>query len=76
MVEPAADRQPTGQESRPAGGADGCRVKLGEFDPLGGHPIEVRRADGRVTVAAQVAVTQVVGEQNHEVRWLGLAGLR
>ena len=61
-VQPAADRQPAGQERRPAGRADRHPVILGELQSLGGHPVEVRRADRRVSVAAEVAVAQVVGE--------------
>ena len=46
----------------------GIAVILGELQPLGGHPVEVRRADRRMPVAAQVAVAQVVGQQDDQVR--------
>ena len=65
---PAADRQPAGEQRRPARRADlGRRVELREPHALGGHAVEVRRADGRVAVAAEVAVAEVVGEDDDDV---------
>ena len=64
----AANGQPPGQQRRPAGRAErGARIEIGEAQPLGGHPVEVGRANARMTVAAQVAIAQVVGHDDDDV---------
>ena len=51
------------------GGADGGgRVELCEAQPLARHAVEVRRPDELLAVAAEVAVAQVVGENQDDVR--------
>ena len=37
--------------------------------PFGGHAVEIRRADARMTVAAQVAPTEVVGKDEYDIRY-------
>src|SRR5262245_4985580 len=70
-----ADRQPAGEKGRPARGADGRgRVEAGELEPLGGHPVQVRGANGRVAITAEVSIPQIVGEDDDEVRLLGRGG--
>ena len=69
----AADRIPSGQQRRAAGRADfGRRVEIGEPHPLGRHAIQVRRADAGMPVAAQIAVAQVVGQDENDVRMFGI----
>src|SRR5581483_11642410 len=68
----AADVAVTGVESRhqgaPRRGADGAAgVAGGELDPVGGELVEVRRLDLRLSVAAEVAVAEVVGEDEYDI---------
>ena len=56
------------QERRTARGADfGGGVELREAQAFGGHLVEMRRLDGWVAVATQVAVTKVVGQDYDDV---------
>ena len=57
MRHAGTDRVAAGQQRGAARGADfGGGIELREAQPLGGHLIQVRRLDGRVTVATEVAV--------------------
>src|SRR5688500_11806309 len=57
-----------GEESGAAGGADfSGAVKIGEAHALGGHAIKIWRADGGVAVATEVAVAQIVREDDDDV---------
>ena len=42
-------------------------MAVGESQALGGEPVEVRRDGGRVAVAAELAVAEVVGQKEHDV---------
>ena len=58
----------SGQESHAGGGADGRGgVERGEPDAFPGHTVEVRRRNSGVSVATEIAVSHVVGEQNDEI---------
>ena len=65
------------EDRRPARAAHGLRdVEVGEAHPLTRQAVEVRRADRLRPVTAEVAVTQVVGDDQHHVRRLGPRGHR
>ena len=58
-------------EYRARGGADGrTRVELREAHPFPRHAVEVRRPDPSLAVAPEVAVAEVVGEDENDVRAL------
>jgi hypothetical protein len=64
----AARRVATRQERGPARRTDlRAGVEVREAHALGGHPVEVRRADRRAAVAAEVAVALVVGQDDDDV---------
>ena len=67
-VHAAADRQAAGEQRRPARRAHRLDVEAGPLLPLGGHRVEPRRADVRAAERAEVAVAQVVGEDDDDVR--------
>lgn len=68
----AADGIAAGQEGGPAGGADLRRdVEIGKAKPLGGHAIEMGCPDRRGAVAAEIAVAEVIGEDDDDVGPLG-----
>ena len=46
----------------------GAGVKIGEPHALGGHAIDIRRADRRAAIAPEITVTLVVGKNNNDVR--------
>jgi hypothetical protein len=46
----------------------------GESLPGGGEAIDVRRAELLLAVAAQVAVAEVVGDDEDDIRWIFGAG--
>ena len=72
VAHPRADGVAAREEGCAGGGAGrGGRVELGEAHAFGGHLVEVRRANRRVAVARQVAVAEIVGEEDDEV---GAAG--
>ena len=69
MAHAVANRVPTRHERRAARCADFCRrVELREPHALRRHAIEMRRADGGMPVAAQIAVTEVIGVNDDDVR--------
>ena len=64
----AANGQPAGEQRGAAGRADARGdVEIGEAHALAGHAVEVGRADARMAVATQVAVAQVVGQDDDQV---------
>ena len=63
-----ANRETAGQQRRPAGGAHtGTHVKAGPFLSLPRHPVQVRRPDGGMTKRAEIAVAEVITEDDDEV---------
>jgi len=55
--------------------ADGrAAVALREADSLGGHAVQGRRADFLLSVAPQLAVSQIVGQDEHDVGGAVAAG--
>src|SRR5262245_6739531 len=61
--------QPAGQQRGPTGGANTSgHVEIGETHSFRRHAVEVWGADGGMTVAAKVAVAQVVGEDDDDIR--------
>ena len=64
----AANGQAPGEQRGAAGRADGSGdVEVREAHALAGHAVEVGRADARMTVATQVAVAQIVGQNDDQV---------
>ena len=67
-----SERMTPGQDRGPCRGAGRRRrVKLRQADPLGCHPVQGRGPDLGIAVAAKVAVSEVVGDDQHEVRPVG-----
>jgi hypothetical protein len=61
-----------GEKGGAGGGADGIAAQgTGKADALGGHPVDVWRADVRVSVAAEGPGTLVVRQDEDEVHRLG-----
>ena len=67
-VRAAANRQPSGQERGPARRAHRLDVEVRPLLSLGRHAIEARRADVRAAERSEIAVPQVVGEDDDDVR--------
>ena len=64
-----AGRVPTGEEAGPGGGADGAgRVGLGEPHPRRGQSVDMGRQVEGTPIGAQVPPSQVVDEEEDEVR--------
>ena len=58
-----------GHQAAARRGADGAAgVELRELHPLGRHAVDVRRLDLLLAVAAEFAVAEVVGDDEHDVR--------
>ncbi len=70
-----AHRQPAGEQRGPAGRAHRLDVERRPLLALCGHAIEPRRADGGRAEGAEVAVAEVVGEDDDEVGRRGACGL-
>src|SRR5439155_3306303 len=67
-----ADGQSTGEQGSAAGGADtGGDIKIGELHAFTGHSIEVGSANAGMTVTTQIAIAEVVGQDNDDVRRAG-----
>src|SRR5262245_16952871 len=63
-----------GHEGAAAGSADGAAgVKLRELHPRGGQLVDVRRLDLVLAIAAEVAIAQIVGKDEDDVRLAFLA---
>jgi hypothetical protein len=43
-------------------------MRVGEAQAFGGEPIDVRRFDARRAIASDIAVAQVIGIDEHDVR--------
>ncbi len=43
------------------------RIKIGEAQAFRRHAIQIRRANARMTITAQIAVAQIVGENDDDV---------
>jgi hypothetical protein len=57
-----------GHQGATGGSADGAaRVAIGEADALGSETVEVRRLDDFLAIATEVAVTEIVGEDEEDV---------
>ncbi len=55
-------------EHAPGGGADGASgVVVGEAHAFGGHAVQVGRLDEALAVGAEVAVAQIVGQDEDDV---------
>ena len=63
-----ANRIAAGHQCRPGDSTDGLHVEIGEPGTLSGHAIEIGRFDQRRSVAADVVVALIVGEEDDEVR--------
>ena len=58
-----------GQQRRAAGRADfRRRVEIGKPHALRRHPIQIRRANDRVPVAAEITPAEIVGVDDDDVR--------
>lgn len=69
---PAPDRQAPCQQGGPAGRTDRCaHIEVGPPLALGRHAVDVRCPDARVSVAAEIAIPQVVAEDDDEARLPG-----
>src|SRR4051812_36185448 len=77
VEEPRVGRAPAvlaGNEGAPARAADGGPgLRLGDPPPAGREPVEVRRLHLLLAVAPEVAVPEVVGEDEDDVRRLARA---
>ena len=72
-MEPGHEGTPRRRTNRAA------RIGLGEPDSLGCEAVEVGSLDPRLTVAAQIAVTEIIGEDEDDTgwsRWIGSRGAR
>ena len=56
------------------GRAERRRMEIGEFHALIGEPVDIRRLDIGVAMAAHFVVTRVVREDEHDVGTLGGIG--
>src|SRR6476646_7146000 len=64
----AADRQSAGKQGSSARRTQRSRdVGAGVLLALGGHAVQVRRANGRMPVTTQVPVAQIVGKDDDKV---------
>ena len=71
----AAKRIAARHQRRPRRGAERRRaVELRQPRPFGRHAVEVRRFELRMAVAAEVAVAEVVGQDEDDVRAAGILG--
>ena|SRR5579871_6660101 len=59
-----------GDDSHPRRGTDG-RGHIGacEADPVGAKAVDIGRLDGMVAIGGQVAVAQIVGDDQDDVWW-------
>ena len=68
IVHPRPIRTAAGQQTYPRRRANrGGGIKVGETNPFLGHPVQVGSLDLRMPVAGQIAVTQVVAKNDHDV---------
>src|SRR5439155_15054795 len=70
-ADPAVPGVQPGHEGAPRRGADrAAGVALGKADALARQPVDVWRLDLRLPVAAEVAVPEVVGQDEDDVRFV------
>src|SRR5262245_16800749 len=67
-VHPAPDREAAGEQRRSTRRADWLNVEVGPLLALGGHRVETRRPDVRTAERSEVAVAEIVGEDDDDVR--------
>ena len=66
----------TGHQRSAGGGADaGAAIRLGVARALAGHTVEPRGLDEFLTVGADVALSEVIAQNENDVRWGGCGGL-
>lgn len=71
-VEAGAIGSASGEDTGAGGGTDSSGgVAIGEADSFFGKGVEVRGLDDRAAVRSEVAKTEVVGEKENDVGWLG-----
>src|SRR5688572_30742346 len=76
VTHPAANRITAGEQRRPARCANfRGAIEVRETHSFGGHAVKIGSADGWVTVAAQITVAEVVGEDDDDVRLLLVSGV-
>lgn len=64
------DRKPPGKHGRPAGGTDaGGGEVVGQFDPVTGEGIDIRCPYRIVSERTHISVSQIIGQENHNVRF-------
>ena len=68
MPNAGAVRIPAGEQRGPRRRAGRRDVKVGEADGLAGKRIDIRRAQDRVAVHPEVAVTLIVGHHQDDIR--------
>ena len=63
-----SDGVAAGQQGRTGGGADGVgAIELRHLNALARHAVHVGGMDGRVAAPVPVAVSHIVGEEDHEI---------
>ena len=68
IVDAEASGGAAGQHTAARGAANGSgSVGIGEFHALGGELVEVRRLDDRVAEAGEVAIAEIVTEDDDDV---------
>ena len=66
-LHPRPNGEATGEELRSTGSAESVGVELGEADALGGQLVEGSPWLGGMSVAGEVSVSQIVGEEDEDV---------
>ena len=68
-IHASAHGQPSGEQRRAARGANGVRgIEIREAQPLGRHPIQMRRTNRRMPIATEIAVAEIIAEYYDNVR--------
>ena len=70
-VRAASNGQASGQKRRAARRAHRLHVEVRPLLTVGGHAIEARRSDVRAAERSKIAVPEIVGEDDHDVRRRG-----
>ena len=63
-----ANRIAAREQRRSRGPADVLRVEVRQSNALGGHPVDIGRANVAVAVASEIAIAEIVSEDDDEVR--------
>ena len=64
-----------GHHLGPRRGADRRGIKAGQFHPLGGHAVQIRRAVEFRVEGANVAIAHIVNQDDNEIRFWRVGGL-